>query len=409
MQRQPVAVEVLRPEAVRSWRASSVRALARHSSAKRSSPVRACIARAASIVPGAPSSSSLDGCSTFAAIASASASAVAADGASRCATSRIPLDPRSSDAPAPSSSGDASAASWRPSATAAPSRVGDVQARLGEAPERVQHPGRADVEPAQDAVRRRARIVVAGVQRPQAVGSNAASASRQIAAIASRARGRPPVEIGERLVARRVVQRLHRARVYGGWSHSERLARLISLDGNGALHDEALLLSGDLEDFGLFYDRYVKALLTFFHRRTYDPEVAADLTAETFAAAMVARGRYQALSSTGAAWLFAIAQHKLADYRRRGSTEDRMRARLGMEPVPVSAEDADMIRWLAEEAAAQMVEELPPDQRDAIRAHVFEDRDYAEIARSQRLSEATVRKRVSRGLRVLRDRAGGSR
>ena len=25
--------------------------------------------------------------------------------------------------------------------------------------------------------------------------------------------------------------------------------------------DEALLLSGDLEDFGLFYDRYVKALL----------------------------------------------------------------------------------------------------------------------------------------------------
>ena len=179
----------------------------------------------------------------------------------------------------------------------------------------------------------------------------------------------------------------------------------------GTVHytDEALLLSGDLEDFGLFYDRYVKALLTFFQRRTYDPEVAADLTAETFAAAMVARGRYQARSATGAAWLFAIAQHKLADYRRRGSTEDRMRARLGMEPVPVSAEDADMIRWLAEEAAAQMVEELPPDQRDAIRAHVFEDRDYAEIARSQRLSEATVRKRVSRGLRVLRDRAGGSR
>ena len=179
----------------------------------------------------------------------------------------------------------------------------------------------------------------------------------------------------------------------------------------GTVHytDEALLLSGDLEDFGRFYDRYVKALLTFFQRRTRDPEVAADLTAETFAAAMVARGRYQARGSTGAAWLFAIAQNKLADYRRRGSTEDRMRAKLGMQPVPVSAEDADMIRWLAEEAAAQMVEELPPDQRDAIRAHVFEDRDYAEIASSQRLSEATVRKRVSRGLRVLRDRAGGSR
>ena len=53
--------------------------------------------------------------------------------------------------------------------------------------------------------------------------------------------------------------------------------------------DEALLLSGDLEDFGCFYDRYVKALLAFFQRRPSNPEVSADLAAETFAAAMVAR------------------------------------------------------------------------------------------------------------------------
>ena len=68
-----------------------------------------------------------------------------------------------------------------------------------------------------------------------------------------------------------------------------------------------------------------------------------------------------------------------------------------------------MIRWLGDDVATAMVEELPADQRDAIRAHVLEDRDYADIARSARLSEATVRKRVSRGLRVLRDRAGGTR
>lgn len=173
--------------------------------------------------------------------------------------------------------------------------------------------------------------------------------------------------------------------------------------------DEALLQSGDLEHFGLFYDRYVESLLAFFQRRVFDPEVAADLTAETFAAAMVSRGRYRARTATAAAWLFAIAHHKLADYRRRGAAEHRMRARLGMEPVPVSAEDAEMIRLLGEEVATQMVEGLPAEQRDAIRAHVLDDRDYAEIAHSQRLSEATVRKRVSRGLQVLRDRAGGSR
>jgi RNA polymerase sigma factor (sigma-70 family) len=179
----------------------------------------------------------------------------------------------------------------------------------------------------------------------------------------------------------------------------------------GTVHhtDEALLLSGDLEDFGRFYDRYVSALLAFFQRRVRDPEVAADLTAETFAAAMVSRGRYQARTATAAVWLFAIAQHKLADYHRRGSAEGRMRRRLGMEPVPVSAEDADMIRRLGEEVAAEMLEVLPEDQRDAIRAHVLDDRDYSDIARSEQLSEATVRKRVSRGLSVLRNRAGGTR
>src|SRR5215203_5216078 len=129
----------------------------------------------------------------------------------------------------------------------------------------------------------------------------------------------------------------------------------------GTMHstDEALLLSGELEDFGVFYDRYVRALLAFFQRRVLDPEVAADLTAETFAAAMVSRGRYQAQTATAAAWLFAIAQHKLADYRRRGSAEARMRARLGMEPVPVTSEDAEMIRRLADEVPAQIIDDLP--------------------------------------------------
>jgi RNA polymerase sigma factor (sigma-70 family) len=173
--------------------------------------------------------------------------------------------------------------------------------------------------------------------------------------------------------------------------------------------DDALLTSGDLEDFGRFYDRYARSLLGFFQRRTGDPEVAADLTAETFAAALVSRSRYQPREAGAAAWLFSIAHRKLADYRRRGRAEARMRARLGMEPVPIGAEDVELIRWLGEEVATQIVDELPADQRDAVRAHVLEDQGYEEIASSRQLSEATVRKRVSRGLRVLRERVGGSR
>jgi len=86
-----------------------------------------------------------------------------------------------------------------------------------------------------------------------------------------------------------------------------------------------------------------------------------------------------------------------------------MRARLGMEPVEVTAADAELIRWLGDEVATQLIEDLPAEQRDAIRAHVLEDQDYAEIAHTEQVSEVAVRKRVSRGLKVLRERAGGNR
>jgi RNA polymerase sigma-70 factor (ECF subfamily) len=173
--------------------------------------------------------------------------------------------------------------------------------------------------------------------------------------------------------------------------------------------DDALLTSGDLEDFGRFYDRYVRTLLGFFQRRTGNPEVAADLTAETFAAALIARSRYRPQPAGAGAWLFAIAHRKLVDYHRRGRAEERMRVRLGMEPVPLDSEDAELIRLLGEEVATQMVDDLQEDQRDAIRAHVLQDQGYAEIASSRELSESTVRKRVSRGLQVLRDRVGEGR
>jgi RNA polymerase sigma factor (sigma-70 family) len=170
--------------------------------------------------------------------------------------------------------------------------------------------------------------------------------------------------------------------------------------------DEDLLLSGDAEDFGRFYDRYVDMLLGYFARRVRDPEVAADLTAETFAAALVARRRFRRAKTPAVAWLFGIAQHKLADYRRRGAAEDRVQRRLGIERPPVAEEDVELIEMLGRDAAWQLIDELPADQREAVRQHVIDDRAYGDIAVESDTSEAVVRKRVSRGLGALRSRMG---
>ena len=173
--------------------------------------------------------------------------------------------------------------------------------------------------------------------------------------------------------------------------------------------DEDLLLSGNPEDFGRFYDRYVDMLLGYFARRVHDPELAADLTAETFAAALVARKRFRRGPTPAVAWLFGIAQHKLADARRRGAAEDRMRRRIGMQRIDVSVEDVELITLLGRDAAFTLIDELPPDQRDAVREHVLDDRPYGDIALDQQTSEAVIRKRVSRGLGALRSRMGARR
>ena len=81
--------------------------------------------------------------------------------------------------------------------------------------------------------------------------------------------------------------------------------------------DDELLLSGAPEDFGRFYDRHVRTVLGYFQRRTGNPELAADLAAETFAAALVARRRFKPGPVPASSWLFGIAQHKLADAQRR--------------------------------------------------------------------------------------------
>ena len=45
---------------------------------------------------------------------------------------------------------------------------------------------------------------------------------------------------------------------------------------------------------------------------------------------------------------------------------------------------------------------LPPDQREAILAHVVDEQDYQAISERLVCSETVVRQRVSRGLRALR-------
>jgi RNA polymerase sigma-70 factor (ECF subfamily) len=154
------------------------------------------------------------------------------------------------------------------------------------------------------------------------------------------------------------------------------------------------------------YDAHCESLLRFFVRRTLLPEVAADLTAETFAVAFAFRGRYDPERGDAGAWLHAIARHQLGSYARRLKVDRRARERLGMPIRETTQDDYERIEALIdfEHIGVQLgaaLEQLPPNQRDAVVHRVIEEMSYVRIARLAGCSEQTARARVSRGLRSL--------
>lgn len=180
--------------------------------------------------------------------------------------------------------------------------------------------------------------------------------------------------------------------------------------------DEDLLLAArdEPEAFALFYRRHVRALAAYFWRRSRDAETTADLTAETFAAALDGCPRFDPSRGPAIGWLYGIAHRQLGTLARRGAVEQRARRRLGMVRLELDDEELERVEADAvlEGPQARVLEELadlPPDQRAAVEARVLHELDYAQIAIASGASELVVRKRVSRGLAALRGRLGRER
>jgi RNA polymerase sigma factor (sigma-70 family) len=164
---------------------------------------------------------------------------------------------------------------------------------------------------------------------------------------------------------------------------------------------------GDDAAFAMLYRAYLPLVLRWSLNATRDRELAADLAAEVFAAALLASRRYRPGSGTVAAWLIGIANNKLRESRRRARIEDSARRRLGLDPEQLTDSDVDRIDELVgmDDRLEALVSQLPAEQRAAVVARVVDERSYDEIATEMRCSQAVIRQRVSRGLRTLRSEA----
>jgi RNA polymerase sigma factor (sigma-70 family) len=166
----------------------------------------------------------------------------------------------------------------------------------------------------------------------------------------------------------------------------------------------------DPDDISRLYRSHARAMTAFFARRTYDPETAVDLVAETFATAFEARASFRGGDDDEAAgWIYGIARHMLNGFYRRGSVERRAIDRLGIERRALTDPEYERIEELAGLAAtrghvAAALEALPAEHALVLRLRVVEELGYDEVAQRLGISEQTARARVSRALRGLAGR-----
>ena len=168
--------------------------------------------------------------------------------------------------------------------------------------------------------------------------------------------------------------------------------------------------AGDREAFTAFYRRYERVVLAFLNRRVRDPQLAADLCAETFAAALLGAASYQPEHESAAPWLFGIARNVLGSSLRAGRVEARARWRVGMrEPLVLMDDDLERVNEIGsgDGVVLALLAELPGAQRRALEARVIDELPYQEVAERLACSELVARKRVSRGLATLRARLEG--
>lgn len=149
------------------------------------------------------------------------------------------------------------------------------------------------------------------------------------------------------------------------------------------------------------YESHGRELRRFVLGITRDPGAADDVLQSTFAKA-VELG-HTARAETFKGWLFRVAFHEALEARRRREGREQGVRRLAALGSPrVEAPETELIRGETVEAVRRALEKLPEEQRRVVRARMYEDKTFAEIAEESGLPLGTVLTRMRLALEKLR-------
>lgn len=174
--------------------------------------------------------------------------------------------------------------------------------------------------------------------------------------------------------------------------------------------DEQLLRAysaGDFEAFDRLYSRYSGKVFSYLRKRLGSEEEAQEAFQAVFMKLHQSRSRLSPgfpVSQT----LFVIARSVLLDrWRKAGKSIEALQRDAGaLEHLPElrASLNPDQTHLEREEGLIHsLLEQLPPNQAEAVRLRVLDELTYSEIAKKLGRGEPSVRQLVSRGLARLRE------
>lgn len=168
---------------------------------------------------------------------------------------------------------------------------------------------------------------------------------------------------------------------------------------------------GQSPSFGEQALRHADALYNLARRLTESAVAAEDLVQETFTRALAAQASFR-VESNLKAWLFRILRNAFIDSTRRSKNNPVLAAAEFDDSVPDSPSDTDLLRGdieierlrrIVSEDIAAALDALAPDSKTVILLDL-EGFTEAEMAEVMGWPAGTIKSRLSRARRVLRER-----
>jgi RNA polymerase sigma factor (sigma-70 family) len=160
------------------------------------------------------------------------------------------------------------------------------------------------------------------------------------------------------------------------------------------------------ERFAVIFDRHFATIHRYLERRI-GSDAADDLSGDVFRLAFEQRHRFRPHHESALPWLYGLASNLLLKHWRSERRHLHALARFcGGQGAPIVELDGVDDRLTARAARTRLLEalaSLPTQDRDVVLLVAWEELSYDEVASALDVPAGTVRSRVNRARRLLRE------